>query len=144
MSTPSGPPPPAPQAKVLLVDDDIGVVHTFFRMLKFLGYEVSIARDAEQGLQQLDASEFDVVLLDFRMPLVDGLAFLRRVRAHQSQSEIPVAVVTGDYFVDPAVVAELQALGASLHFKPLSIDDLVGIIQRLLEPEAKGTGDPAV
>lgn len=143
MSTRSGPPPPAPPPKVLLVDDDIGVVHTFFRMLKFLGYEVSIARDAEQGLQQLDASEFDVVLLDFRMPLADGLAFLRRVRTHQRQSEIPVAVVTGDYFVDPAVVAELKALGASLHFKPLSIDDLVGIIQRLLEPEPKGTGDPA-
>jgi len=144
MSTPFQTPPPAPLPRVLLVDDDIGVVHTFMRMLKFLGYEVSIARDAEAGLQQLDAANFDVVLLDFRMPLVNGLAFLRQVRTHQSQSEIPVAVVTGDYFVDPAVVAELKALGASLHFKPLSIDDLVGIIQRLLEPEPKGTGDPSV
>jgi len=48
------------------------------------------------------------------MPLVDGLGFLRRLRAHDDQRATPVAIVTGDYFLDDSVSNELQELGAEL------------------------------
>ncbi len=67
------------------------------------------------------------------MPLVDGLGFLRRLRAHDDQRDIPVAIVTGDYFLDDAVSNELQELGAELRFKPLWLEDLVGLARNLLK-----------
>ena len=46
---------------------------------------------------------------------------------------IPVAIVTGDYFLDDSVSSELQALGAELRFKPLWLEDLVGLARNLLK-----------
>jgi DNA-binding response OmpR family regulator len=71
--------------------------------------------------------------LDLRSSLVDGLGFLRRLRAHDDQRETPVAIVTGDYFLDDAVSNELQELGAELRFKPLWLEDLVGLARNLLQ-----------
>ena len=68
-----------------------------------------------------------------RMPLLDGLGFLRRLRAHDDQRQTPVAIVTGDYFLDDAVSNELQELGAELRFKPLWLEDLVGLARNLLK-----------
>src|SRR5882762_3216665 len=87
-------------ARVLIVDDDLGVVHAFGRMLRLEGYEVMTALDAEAALRKVETSHPDAVLLDLRMPLTDGLAFLRRLRARPEQRHTPVAIVTADYFVD--------------------------------------------
>ena len=67
------------------------------------------------------------------MPLVDGLGFLRRLRAFDDQRDTPVAIVTGDYFLDDTVSNELQELGAELRFKPLWLEDLVGLARTLLK-----------
>jgi DNA-binding response OmpR family regulator len=66
------------------------------------------------------------------MPLVDGLGFLRRLREYERHRSTPVAIVTGDYFLDDDVSAELRALGAELRFKPLWLDDLLGLARNLL------------
>jgi DNA-binding response OmpR family regulator len=68
------------------------------------------------------------------MPLMDGLGFLRRLRGHDSQKSTPVAIVTGDYFLDEAVSTELRQLGAEVKFKPMWLEDLVGLARTLLEP----------
>jgi CheY-like chemotaxis protein len=68
------------------------------------------------------------------MPLVDGLGFLRRLRAAEGpRRRTPVAVVTGDYFLDEQLSAELRQLGAELKFKPLWLEDLVGLAHTLLK-----------
>jgi two-component system, OmpR family, response regulator len=120
-------------AKILIVDDDEGVTQTFARMLRLEGYQVRTAVSAEKGLVEAEASHPDAIILDLRMPMVDGLGFLRRLRAHDHQRAIPVAIVTGDYFLDDAVSNELQALGAELRFKPLWLEDLVGLARNLLK-----------
>jgi len=66
------------------------------------------------------------------MPLVDGLGFLRRLRSREAQRSTPVAIVTGDYFLDDTVSNELRELGAELRFKPLWLEDLVGLTRNLL------------
>ena len=63
---------------------------------------------------------------------LDGLGFLRRLRAHDDQRSVPVAIVTGDYFLDDTVSNELRELGAELRFKPLWLEDLVGLTRNLL------------
>ena len=119
-------------ARILIVDDDEGVTQTFARMLALEGYEVRTAMNAEMGLVEAEKHRPDAIILDLRMPLVDGLGFLRRLRAHDQQRDTPVAIVTGDYFLDDAVSSELRQLGAELKFKPLWLDDLVGLARELL------------
>ena len=120
-------------SKILIVDDDEGVTQTFARMLKLEGYRVQTALNAESGLREAARVRPDAIILDLRMPLVDGLGFLRRLRAHDGQRLVPVAIVTGDYFLDDSVSAELRELGAELRFKPLWLEDLVGLARNLLK-----------
>jgi len=86
-------------SRILIVDDDEGVTQTFARMLRLEGYQVRTAVNAEKGLQEADLSRPDAIILDLRMPLVDGLGFLRRLRARDAQRSTPVAIVTGDSFL---------------------------------------------
>ena len=128
----TGKSPPAPRT-ILIVDDDEGVTQTFARMLRLEGYQVHTAINAEMGLQEAEISRPDAIILDLRMPLLDGLGFLRRLRAIAQQRDTPVAIVTGDYFLDESVSTELQQLGAELKFKPIWLEDLVGLARTLLK-----------
>lgn len=118
---------------VLIVDDDPAVTETFARMLVLEGYNVRAAISAEAGLREAEIARPDAILLDLRMPLVDGLTFLRRLRAREATHQTPVAIVTGDYFLDEAMSSELHGLGAEVFFKPLWIEDLVRITQTLVK-----------
>src|SRR6266704_815680 len=120
-------------AKILIVDDDEGVTQTFARMLRLEGYQVRTAVSAESGLQEAEHSHPDAIILDLRMPLVDGLGFLRRLRELDEYRTTPVAIVTGDYFLEDSVSTELRELGAELRFKPLWLEDLVGLARNLLK-----------
>jgi len=118
---------------ILIVDDDEGVTQTFARMLRLEGYQVRVAMNAETGLREAEASRPDAIILDLRMPLCDGLGFLRRLRGRDAHRHTPVAIVTGDYFLDDELSAELRTLGAELKFKPLWLEDLVGLARTLLK-----------
>ena len=120
-------------ATILIVDDDEGVTQTFARMLRLEGFQVRTAASAETGLREAEENHPDAIILDLRMPLVDGLGFLRRLRAHETPRATPVAIVTGDYFLDDSVSNELRELGAELRFKPLWLEDLVGLARNLLK-----------
>jgi DNA-binding response OmpR family regulator len=117
---------------ILIVDDDLGVTETFARLLQLEGYQVRTANNAEAGLKEAGTCHPDAIILDLRMPLVDGVEFLRRLRARDTDYKPAVAIVTGDYFIDDAVSDQLQALGAELRFKPLWLEDLLGIVQTLI------------
>lgn len=120
-------------ATILIVDDDPVVTETFARMLTLEGYGVRTAVTAETGLHEADVSRPDAILLDLRMPLVDGLGFLRRLRAREHPRQTPVAIITGDYFVDDTVSRDLGGLGAEVHFKPLWQEDLLHITEALVK-----------
>lgn len=120
-------------ATVLVVDDDPGVADTFARMLKLEGLQVVTALDTEAGLRAAARVQPEAIILDLRMPLRDGVAFLRALRATPGGRATPVAIVTGDYFLDEELSAELRALGADVRFKPLWLDDLVALTRGLLQ-----------
>ena len=120
---------------ILIIDDDESVTHSFARILRLEGFEVHTAMNGEMGLQEADAAPPDAIILDLRMPLVDGLSFLRRLRANDQHRDIPVAIVTGDYFLDDRISTEIHELGAALKFKPLWLEDLVSLARTLLVPK---------
>ena len=117
---------------ILIVDDDRSVADTFARMLKLEGFAVQTALDASSGLELADAMRPQAIILDMRMPLVNGIQFLRQVRARPHLANIPVAIVTGDYFLSDELQQELKTLGASLRFKPLWLEDLLALAQTLI------------
>lgn len=119
-------------ARLLIVDDDISVTDTLSRMLRLEGYEVWAALSADEGLRLAQTHKPHAVILDLRMPLASGLQFLRAIRKVPELAETPVAIVTGDYYLDDAQAAEIRSLKAELRFKPLWLDELVALASQLL------------
>jgi DNA-binding response OmpR family regulator len=119
--------------RILVVDDDPGVTASFSHQLTLEGFEVRTAPSAGLGLADAKAHRPDAVILDLRMPTRDGLEFLRDLREYDGSRSIQVAVVTGDYFIEDDVSAQLACLGAEIRFKPLWIEELVDLARTLLK-----------
>ena len=119
--------------RVLIVDDDMSTTQTFARILTLEGYDVRTAATAESGLHEIEVGQPDAIILDFRMPFINGLGLLYRLRAGESSRRTPVVIVTGDQCLDEAVISELHDLGAEVKFKPLWMDDLVDVARSLLQ-----------
>jgi CheY-like chemotaxis protein len=129
---PSPPASPDTPPRVLIVDDDVSVTDTFSRMLRLEGYEVWAALSADEGLRLAQTHRPHAVILDLRMPLTSGLQFLRAIRAIPGLTGTPVAIVTGDYYLDDAQSNEIRELGAELRYKPLWLEELVTLARELL------------
>ena len=122
----------ATAARVLIVDDDVSVTDTFSRRLRLEGYEVWSALSAVQGLRLAEMHRPHAIILDLRMPLTNGIQFLRGIRAVPGLTGTPVAIVTGDYTQDEAQAAEIRALGGEVRYRPLWLDELVTLARDLL------------
>jgi CheY-like chemotaxis protein len=61
---------------ILIVEHDEGTIATYARMLRLEGYQIQTALSAEDGLREVEASHPDAIIMDFRMPGIDGLEFL--------------------------------------------------------------------
>ena len=122
----------SPARTILIVDDDRSVADTFARMLKLEGFTVATALSAEAGLELADHVRPNAIILDMRMPITNGLQFLRLVRSRPHLVEVPVAIVTGDYFLPDAIQHEVKSLGASIRFKPLWLEDLIALARTLV------------
>jgi len=120
-------------ASIVVIDDDEGVRDTFAHTLRLEGYDVRTAPNAELGLRTVETGRTDAIILDLRMPLINGLGFLYRLRAQEAHRDLPVAIITGDHCVKDALMIEMQELGASLFFKPLWVEDIVDLTRGLLE-----------
>ncbi len=114
------------------MDDDASVADTFSRLLKLEGFAVATALSAEAGLELASTLRPDAIILDMRMPITNGLQFLRLVRARPQLVDVPVAIVTGDYFLAESIQHELRALGASIRFKPMWLEDLLALARALV------------
>jgi CheY-like chemotaxis protein len=120
---------------VLIVDDDRQTVDIFAEVLRLEGFDVRTALSAESGMRAVQTRCPDAILVDFRMPLANGVDFLRRLRTDEEHRDTPVAIVTGDS-LDDTVATELHQLGASVAFKPLLVPELVDLTRRLLAGRA--------
>jgi DNA-binding response OmpR family regulator len=117
---------------ILVVDDDRSVADTFARMLRMEGFKAATALSAETGIELAETVRPDAIILDMRMPITDGLQFLRLVRANPHLVSVPVAIVTGDYFITDPIQRELNALGVAIRFKPLWFEDLIALARTLI------------
>ncbi len=117
---------------LLVVDDDASTLDTLSRMLRLEGYTVATASGSDAALRMIDGFRPDAILVDLHMPIRDGLVFLRALRGLEDTRELPVAVITGDYFIPETITQELRELHAELCFKPIWLADLLAVVERLL------------
>ncbi|MCX5999397.1 MAG: response regulator transcription factor [Chloroflexi bacterium] len=124
------------QFRVLAVDDEQRILNFLTSKLKSSGYEVLTASNGEEAMEQAQAQEPDLIVLDLVLPQMDGFEFLRRLRAF---SGVPVIILSarGD---DVDKIKGLQ-LGADDYLpKPFNPDELVARIEavrRRMEPKDK-------
>jgi CheY-like chemotaxis protein len=118
--------------QVLFIEDDAMNRRVVKDMLSVAGVEMSEAPEAETGLAMLDAQTFDLVLMDLRMPGMDGLTAVRKIRQRgDAISCIPIIVVTADTAVD--LQERCRAAGADdLLRKPVAMTLLFDAIARAI------------
>jgi len=116
---------------ILLIDDEEDVRTSLSRFLNKLGYSVKCASNGASGLREFHLNEYDLVITDLRMPEVDGIEFLKRVKKIE-KSPVDVFVITGHGDKDNAVKS--LKYGATDYFeKPLDIRKLAEAIKRHAE-----------
>lgn len=83
--------------QVLFVEDDAMNRRVVKDMLTIVGVDMDEAADAETGLEMIDGADYDVVLMDLRMPGMDGLTAIRHVRNRtDAKARVPIIVITAD------------------------------------------------
>src|SRR5512136_1931209 len=106
---------------ILVVDDDAIVIKSCRRILEAEGYQVSTAPSADQALEMLKASDYDLLLIDVKMPKRDGMYLMREIK--KNWPEIPTIIMTG--YPTSETIAEVLKLGATLFIpKPFRPDEL--------------------
>ncbi len=118
------------KGKILVVDDEDIVRTSCNRALTPEGYEVKMARNGLDGLKMASEEHFDLVLTDLKMPDMDGIEVLRKIK--EQWPGVEVIIITGYQTVDTAVKA--IKLGAFDYIeKPFTPDALVAAVTKALE-----------
>lgn len=124
------------KGRILIVDDDELDRRLSSLDLEHAGYLVSEAGDVEEALQRMERMTFDCIILDIRMPGVDGLTFLNNMRMVPKLETIPVIMLTASDDMED----ELRAMAdgaVSYITKPSHRDHLVTTVTEILE-KARG------
>jgi len=116
---------------VLLIDDDPGIRKLLTRELKRRGLEVETAANGEEGLALLDRRDPDVVVCDVRMPDLNGLEVLRRIKEREPDTT-EVIMLTGHGTIDSAIEA-IKAGAYHYLTKPVKVAELAALIRNAAE-----------
>src|SRR5687768_17523289 len=113
--------------RILVVEDDEPILSALTATLTDSGYAVDGVRDGRSALDRLRAAPFDLVVLDLRMPVIDGWEFRTIQRADPALASVPVLAISADGS------AKASAIDAA-HFikKPFRLSDLLDAVERIL------------
>ena len=123
--------------KILIIDDDVVFQKTMADKLKPLGYEIVLAGDGEEGLAKAISEKPDLMLLDIKMPKMDGLTLLTALRAKKEIPQVPVLITSNLTTVDN--ISEGVALGVRGYIikSNETLDTIVRQIETIINPEKK-------
>ena len=119
-------------SKVLLVEDDQQNYDMMMRRLERRGYDVELAVDGEEAVAKAQAVKPDLILMDIKLPKLDGLQATRRIRKQAHGGDVPVIALTAHAFTEDEEKA--RAAGCDdYHAKPVAFIQLVEQMEQLLE-----------
>ena len=132
------------KSRILLIEDDAGIVGGLKKELQVEGYEVAVAERGDTGLVQAQAQPFDVVITDLRMPGLSGLELVRQL--HAVKPKLPIILMTAFGTTETAI--EATKLGAYDYLlKPFDMAELLDLVAKsvacnrlMSEPVEMGQG----
>lgn len=118
------------KAKILVVDDDPMVRDVVVESIKIMEYDVDVAGDGVEALKKQDENRYDLIVTDMKLPGLDGLSLIRRLK--QGLSDTDVIVITGYGTIENAV--ECMKAGALEYLiKPFTVDQIQVAVRKALE-----------
>ncbi len=120
--------------KVLIAEDSSVIQNLVKKILEFQNFEITVVKNGEQVIQLLSKEDFDVILLDINMPVMDGMECVKAIRglSNAKSAAIPVVAITGNArnYSD----ADFTAAGFNeVLMKPLNFDRLVSVVKSLTD-----------
>lgn len=123
---------------ILFIEDDPMNRRVVADMLGVAGARMTEAESVEIGLKLIDENDYDMVLVDLRMPGMDGLSAIREIRArNDGKAGLPIIVVTADTAIDLRERC-LTAGAGEILFKPVAMDALFEAMGRILAGSEDG------
>lgn len=123
---------PAP-IRVLYVEDDENLQYTLSRMLQHFGYEIETASNGKEGIEKAEQWQPDVILMDIRMPVMDGIKAIKVLRANPKTAAIPIFMLSA--YTD-AKTRRACADADAFFSKPPNIRRIDAKIRKTLKLEA--------
>jgi CheY-like chemotaxis protein len=131
-------PPTAAHSRILLVDDNANGLSARKSVLEELGHRIVTASSGADALEQFSHSKFDLVVTDYKMPRMDGIELITRLR--KQAPELPIILISG--FVDALGLSE-ETTGADVVIQKSSneVSHLVRSVNRLLRRKKPNTSE---
>ena len=118
------------KANILIVDDNISLCKTMSFVLGRKGYTVTTAKDGPEAIERVKKNPFDMIFMDIKMPLMNGVETHRRIK--KIRPEAVVMMMTA-YAVEELVQKALQEGAYGITYKPLDIERMVAVIEEARE-----------
>jgi CheY-like chemotaxis protein len=118
-----------PPRRILVVDDEVLVCDSIKRILKFCGYEVEMATNGPAALEALDKSKFDLILIDYLMPVMKGDELAAIIKTRQLNT--PVVMITASAEAIQASENPLEGVDYVIS-KPFLLEEFREAISRML------------
>ncbi len=112
-------------ARVLIVDDDADLAESLAEILLDHGCEVSIAEHGQEAVERACAQDFDIIFMDVRMPVMNGVDSFFAIRSIKPQARVVMMTGYKERFVERAIQAGAEG---PLH-KPFTVDDMLALIE---------------
>lgn len=126
--------------RLLVVDDEEAICEGCRRIFSRQGFTVQKTSDAREGLALASESDFSAILLDIKMPTMDGIQFLEQLRT--KKPEVPVILMTG-YPSVPSAVSAIRLGAAAFVTKPFTPEEITEAVRKHLRPTVTEKAEPA-
>jgi CheY-like chemotaxis protein len=115
---------------ILLVDDELAIVETVAEVLAWEGYRVVTASNGREGLAAVASAHPDLALIDFMMPVMDGVQMIHALRDDPTHAALPVVLITAAPRALPADIRK----NTPVLSKPFDIQSLLKVIRAQIGP----------
>ncbi len=120
--------------RVLLIDDELALIRNLSELLRRRGFDASVAANGMDGIKRLEVEDFDVILLDLRMPGLSGIDVLKRIKA--IDKNYPEVIILTGFSTIESSLDGLQYGAFDYMTKPIKIEDLAERIRKAYQKRA--------
>ena len=118
--------------KILVVDDEDIVLESCQAVFELEGFEAVLVPSADKALEAMKNDDFDLLLIDVKMPKKDGMYLMRKIK--EKWPDVPIIIMSGYYTTN--TIKEAMKMGAATFIaKPFEPDELVKIVRQVIEKE---------